>query len=53
MSEEKNNNTLLLIKDKFNEISKKNLGAEICQLMTAVDTSKVGQFMIESFKFNN
>jgi hypothetical protein len=30
MSEERNNNTLLLIKDKFNEISKKNLGAEIC-----------------------
>ena len=52
MSEERNNATLLLIKNKFNEISKRYLGSEVCVLETAVDTSKVGQFMIESFKFN-
>ena len=52
MSEERTNPTLLLIKDEFNKISKAYLGGEICQLMTAVDTSRVGQFMIESFKFN-
>ncbi len=53
MSEERNNSTLLEIKDKFNEISRKYLGEETCQLMTAVDTSKVGQFMIPAFKFDN
>ncbi len=53
MSEERNNATLLLIKDKFNDISKNNLRTEICQLMTAVDTSKVGQIMIENLKFSN
>ena len=53
MSEERNNSTLLMIKEKFNEISKKFLGGDICDLKTAIDTNAVGKEMIESFRFNN
>ena len=53
MSEERNNSTLLMIKEKFNQISKKFLGLDICDLKTAIDTNAVGKEMIESFRFNN
>ena len=32
MSEERNNPTMELIKKRFNEISQKHLGGEMCQL---------------------
>ena len=42
MSEERKNSTLLRIKEKFNEISRKHLGGDICDLKTAIDTKAVG-----------
>ena len=39
------------IQKRFNEISQTHLNGDICKLLTEVDTSKVGDFMIESLNF--
>ena len=51
MCQDKNNLTMEAIQKKFNEISQNHLNGDICKLLTEVDTSKVGDFMIESFNF--
>jgi hypothetical protein len=51
MCQDKNNYTMEKIQTKFNEISQSHLNSDICKLLTEVDTSKVGDFMIESFSF--
>jgi hypothetical protein len=51
MCQDKNNFTMENIQRKFNEISQSHLNSDICKLLTEVDTSKVGDFMIESYSF--
>jgi len=51
MCENTKNASMILINDKFNNISQKNFGHNDCsKYMEAVDTSKIGSVMIEHLK---
>ena len=49
MCELKENATLILIERKFNEISQVYFGMNNCSVLKNVDTTQIGNLMIENF----